>query len=48
MGRCEWALNRCGMAVLNQDMTYWTIDAEEAISEELLDKFAEKCEDGLQ
>lgn len=40
MSRAEWVLNRCGMAVLNQDMSYWTIDTEEAIVEQNLDEFA--------
>lgn len=27
-GRRTWVLNRCGMAVLNMDMTQWTISSE--------------------
>jgi dynein heavy chain len=48
MTRCEWALGRCGMAVLNQDMTYWTMDAEDAIIQNQLEKFMNSCETNLQ
>ena len=33
MKRIDWVLNRCGMAVLCMDMTYWTSEAEISINE---------------
>jgi len=31
MARKDWVLGRCGMAVLNVDMTNWTADVETSL-----------------
>jgi len=31
--RRTWVMNRCGMAVLNMDMTFWTFETERSIIE---------------
>ena len=46
MKRIDWVVNRCGMAVLCMNMTFWTAETEESIYKEGnvgLQKFTEKC-----
>jgi dynein heavy chain len=31
--RRQWVMNRCGMAVLNMDMTFWTFETERSLVE---------------
>jgi len=31
--RAKWVVNRCGMAVLNMDMTFWTCETEKYLKE---------------
>jgi len=33
MKRDAWVINRCGMAVLNMDMTFWTYETEKLMNE---------------
>ena len=33
MKRCDWMIDRCGMAVLCISMTYWTSEVEVALKD---------------
>lgn len=51
MRRSDWVVNRCGMAVLSVNMTYWTFNTEQSLEEfgnKGVINFAQRCSDGLE